>query len=88
MGFIDSLKQFDWVGFIWALLILIPYVDKEVVALIPGLRQVTPGVRPIYVLDLSWSERGRLLALLLVPYVDGELIELGGVEIEDVIADT
>lgn len=80
MGVIDGLQRTDWARVLWTLLILVPVIDKEVFASIPGLRAITPGVEPFYWLDLSWTERARLVALIAVPYVDGEILELGGVD--------
>lgn len=87
MGFVDGLRRTDWVRVVWTILILVPYIDKEILASIPGVRAITPGVEPFYWLELSWTERLRLGAVIVVPVVDGEVLELGGVDLHDWIED-
>ena len=86
MGFLDVVRQINW-RTVWNIVIaFIPYVDAEILGIIPVLREILP-VTPIRVLELSWTERGRLLVLIVIPIVDGEILELLGVDIRDVIAD-
>lgn len=87
MGLLDGLRKTDWVRVVWTILILIPFVDKEVFASIPILREITPGTPEFYWLEMNWSERIRLIFLIVVPYVDGEVLELGGVDLETWVMD-
>lgn len=87
MGFKDAIGGIDWgtVGLI--IIAFIPYVDSETIGVVPGLRDLFPFVEPIPVTDLSWTERLRLGVLILIPVVDGEILQILGVEIEDVYSD-
>lgn len=89
MAIIESIRQFDYTN-VWLIILgIVPYVDHETVALVPGLRDIVPTVEPIYITQLSWTERGRLAAFIVVPVVDGEWLQLlFGVDVRDVIADT
>lgn len=87
MGFIDAARSISWKRVWYVILALIPYVDLETIGVVPLLRDITPYVDPIYVTKLSWTERGRLVALILVPVVDGEVLALFGIELEEVISD-
>lgn len=88
MAFIDTVKDIDF-GTIWLIVIgFIPYVDSETLGVVPILRDIIPFVEPIYILDLSWTERGRLGFLIVVPVLDGEWIELfTGRTVNEVISD-
>lgn len=88
MGFLDTVQAIKLRRIILAVLFLIPYLDTEVLAAIPLVREL-PGVDAVYWLELTWTERGRLILLIAVPYVlDGELIELlTGQRVPEVIAD-
>jgi len=87
MAFVDIVRSINWRTVTLIILAIIPYVDQETVGPIPVLRDIIPGIDPIYVLDLTWTERGRLLVLIVIPYVDGEILELLGADINEVIAD-
>jgi hypothetical protein len=88
VGFVETARSIEVRRIVLAALFLIPYLDTEVLAAIPGVRQL-PGVDAVYWLELSWTERGRLVLLIVVPYaLDGELIELlTGKRVPEVIAD-
>lgn len=84
MGFVNGIRSLE-PRRIWLLIIaVIPYVDQEILGVIPIVRDIVPGVDPIYwYADLDWSERVRLAVLMVLPYVDGEVIELLGGNIEN-----
>jgi hypothetical protein len=87
MGVLDALRAID-PRRAWLIVIaFIPYVDQETLGVIPGLRDLIPFVDPIYVTELDWSERARLLGFIVVPYVDGEILELLGVDMMTLIED-
>lgn len=88
MSYVDTLSNFRWDRLWLVILGLIPYLDLEVLGVIPIIRDLVPEVDPIYVLDLSWMERLRLLVLIAIPYVDGEWIKLFfDTDVNEVIAD-
>lgn len=88
MGFLDAVRSIQWQT-IWLIIIgFIPYVDQETIGVVPILRDIVPFAEPIYLLELSWTERGRLVVLILVPIVDGEWIQLfTGMTVPEVISD-
>lgn len=87
MAFLDIVREFDGRAAFSIVIAFIPYVDAEILGVIPGLRDILP-VDPIYTTDLSWTERARLAVLMLIPYVDGEILELLGIDVNQVISDT
>lgn len=87
MTFLDALRSIDRRTVWLVVLAVLPYVDQETLGVIPFLRDVVPGVDPIYTLQLDWSERGRLLVFILVPVLDGEILELLGVDLQEAISD-
>lgn len=85
MGFIETIRSLTFERVFVAVMILLPVLDQEVLGAIPYLRDRLP-VPTIPLLSLSWVERGRWVVLLLVPYLDGEIIELlTGQDARDVI---
>lgn len=85
MGFIDAVRSLTFSRVFSTIMIVLPVLDQEVLGAIPILRDHLP-VPTIPVLDLSWTERARWVVLLVIPYVDGEIIELlTGMDAEDVI---
>jgi len=87
MGFIDAIRRVDTNTIGLLIFAVIPYVDTDIAGVIPFVRDVIPWVEPIYWLDLSWTERGRLAILWVIPYVDGEVFQLLGLDVNEVIAD-
>jgi hypothetical protein len=88
MAIIETIREFDYTN-VWLIILgVIPYADHETVGLIPFVRDVVPTVEPIHFWSLSWTERGRLAAFIVVPVVDGEWLNLlFGVDVNDLIAD-
>jgi len=87
MAFIEALRRINLNTIALFIFALIPYLDTDIVGVIPVLRDVLPWVEPIYYWELSWTERGRLAILWIVPYVDGEVFQLLGLEVNEVISD-
>lgn len=88
MGYIDTLRHIDWTQVFLVIIVFIPYVDTEIIGVIPGLRDALP-VETIHLTRKSWTERGRWLILVIVPVIDGELIRLlTDYDVNDVIADS
>jgi len=87
MGYIETGRSIQWHRVWWVIIAFIPYVDNEIIGIIPGLRDALP-VEPIYVLDKSKTELLRLLVLIVIPILDGEIIRLlTGRTVNEVIAD-
>jgi len=86
MGFINAVKSIDPRKVFLVIIAFIPYVDTEIIGVIPILRDLLP-VDSIPVLDLSWTERLRLAILIVIPYLDGEILELIGVDIKTLYRD-
>jgi|GEM_PF-3234519 len=88
MGYAETVKSINWKTVFFLAIAVIPYVDSETMGVVPVLRDLVPFVEPVYTLQLSWTERLRLAVLLVIPYVDGEIIELlTGMDVNEVIAD-
>jgi hypothetical protein len=87
MGFLESIRKIDRETVVLVIYALIPYVDTEIMGSIPLVRDVMPFVEPIYLSTLSWSELLRLGVLVVIPYVDGEVLELFGLDVREVIRD-
>lgn len=89
MSYIQTIKRFRWDRALLIVIAFIPYVDSEILGVIPLLRDVLPGIDPIYVTRKSWTELARLILLIVVPVIDGEIIKLlTGQDVNQVIADS
>lgn len=85
MAFLDAIRGLSFDRVFVAVMILLPVLDQEVLGAIPILRDRLP-VPTIPLTRLSWVERARWVVLVLIPYADGEIIELlTGQDARDVI---
>lgn len=77
MAFVDVIRNLKWRviarNAVVAVLIFVPYLDQETLGVIPVVRDLLP-VPSIYLTRLSWRGRARWVILVLLPYVDGEII--------------
>jgi hypothetical protein len=88
MAFIDTVRSIDWQQVFLILIAFVPYLDSETIGVVPLVRDIAP-VEPIYVTEKSGTELLRLVALILAPLVDGEIIQLlTGRDVNEVIADS
>lgn len=88
MGFIDTIKDFRWDQAFLIVIAFIPYVDTEIIGIIPGLRDILP-VENIHITRKSRTELLRLVVLIIIPILDGEIIQLlTGRDVNEVIADS
>lgn len=87
MGVIDGLRETNYVRLAWTILIFVPYIDKEIAGAIPIVRDIVPGTPEFRWLEMSWTERLRLAIFIVAPVLDGELVELGGVDLETWVYD-
>lgn len=87
MTFWNGVRRIDWGKVFLAVIAFIPYVDTEILGILPVVRDLAPEVEPIYLTRLSWTEILRLSILIVIPYVDGEILQLVGVDVREVISD-
>jgi hypothetical protein len=87
MGFVDALTEANYVRLAWTALIFVPILDKELLAVVPVVRSSVPGVEPLSLVALSWSERLRWGIVVIAPGIDGEVLNLADLSVRDVIED-